>query len=187
MLGTKNKQVPATLLNQKGLTLDKALTICRGNEMAKQHLLRINDAGTSTVRAVRCEAKKTSFQQKTEEKDRKQTQPNCRYCGLEHAKRQCPAHGKTCHKCKKKHFASFCKTKTKGSVNLVNSETDSDITDELYSLTHEVGAFSTKGKRWFVNKTSTLRISTNYLPTGHWFYLLYNLIPRFLQNLSRRH
>ena len=50
VLGTKNKQVQVTLLNQKDLTLDKALSLCRNSELMEQHLIRINDA--STVRAV---------------------------------------------------------------------------------------------------------------------------------------
>ena len=42
VLGTKNKQVRVTLLNQKELTLDKALSVCRSSELTEQHLLKIN-------------------------------------------------------------------------------------------------------------------------------------------------
>ena len=42
VLGTKNKEVRATLLNQKKLTLDKALSVCRSSELTEQHLLKIN-------------------------------------------------------------------------------------------------------------------------------------------------
>ena len=46
VLGTKNKQVRVTLLNEKELTLDKALAVCRSSELTEQHLLKINDYST---------------------------------------------------------------------------------------------------------------------------------------------
>ena len=82
VLGTQNKQVQVTLLNQKDLTLDKALSLCRNSELTEQHLSRINDA--STVRAVQKSINK-------KEKERKLDQINCEYCGMKHAKCKCPA------------------------------------------------------------------------------------------------
>ena len=143
VLGTKNKQVQVTLLNYKDLTLDKALSICRSSELTEQHLTKINDVSTSTVSAIRTEG----MEKKT--RDRKEDQ-NCKYCGLKHAKRNCPAYGKTCHKCRRKnHFATVCKTKIKSVKNL-DAVSDNEITDELYSLTHEIGTVTSNGKRWFV-------------------------------------
>ena len=52
VLGTKNKQVRATLLNQKELTLNKALSVCRNSELTEQHLLKINDNSTSNVSSL---------------------------------------------------------------------------------------------------------------------------------------
>ena len=145
VLGTKNKQVQVTLLNQKDLTLDKALSLCRNSELTEQHLIRINDA--STVRAVQKSIHK-------KEKERKLDQISCEYCGLKHAKRKCPAYGKTCRKCNKKnHFANVCKTKVKSAVKCLRTSSDNDVhseTDDLFCLTHDIGSINSKGKRWFV-------------------------------------
>ena len=93
LLGTKNEQVQVTWLNQKDLTLDKALSLCRNSELTEQYLIRINDA--STVRAVQKSINK-------KEKERKLDQINCEYCCLKQAKRKCPAYGKICRKCNKR-------------------------------------------------------------------------------------
>ena len=52
VLGTKSKQVRVTFLNQKELTLDKALSVCRSSELTEQHLLKINDHLTSNVNSL---------------------------------------------------------------------------------------------------------------------------------------
>ena len=145
VLGTKNKQVQVTLPNRKDLTLDKALSLCRNSELTEQHLIRINDA--STVRAVQKSIHK-------KEKERKLDQINCEYCGLKHAKRKCPAYGKTCRKCNKKnHFANVCKTKVKSAVKCLRTSSANDVhfeTDDLFCLTHDIGSINTKEKRWFM-------------------------------------
>ena len=94
VLGTKNKQVRATLLNQKELTLNKALSVCRNSELTEQHLLKINVNSTSNVSSLQNVLRK--------ERKWKREQRNCEYCGFKHAKRKCPAYGKICHKCNKK-------------------------------------------------------------------------------------
>ena len=52
VLGTKNKQVRVILLNQKELTLDKALSVCCSSELNEQHLLKIYDNSTSNVNSL---------------------------------------------------------------------------------------------------------------------------------------
>ena len=49
VLGTKNTQVQASLLNQQDLTLDRALSICQSTELTEQQLSRINDASPLMV------------------------------------------------------------------------------------------------------------------------------------------
>ena len=53
----------------------------------------------------------------------------------------------------KNHFANVCKTKTKLSVkslDVVCNDTEHSEIGKLFSLTHEIGTVSFKGKRWFV-------------------------------------
>jgi len=88
---------------------------------------------------MRTESADKSFQKKS--RDRKDQ--NCKYCGLKHAKRNCPAYGKTCHKCgRKNHFATVCKTKINSVKNL---EAENHNSDELYSIAHEIGMVKSKG------------------------------------------
>ena len=104
VLGTKSKQVRVTLLDQKKLTLDKALSVCHSSELTEQHLLKMNNNSTSNVNSLQNVLQK--------EREWKCEQRNCEYCGFKHAKRKCPAYGKVCHKCNRKnHFANVCKTK----------------------------------------------------------------------------
>ena len=146
VLGTKNKQVRVTLLNQKELTLDKALSVCRNSKLTEQYLLKINDNSTSNVNFLQNVLRK--------EGEWKREQRNCEYCGFKHAKRKCPAYGKICQKCNKKnHFANVCKTKANLSVkslDAVCNDTEYSEIGKLFSLTHEIGAVSSKGNRWFV-------------------------------------
>ena len=117
VLGTKNKQVRVTLLNQKELILEKALSVCRSNKLTEQHLLKINDNSTLNINSLQNVLRK--------EREWKREQRNCEYCGFKHAKRKCPAYGKICHKCNKKnHFANVCKTKAKFSVKSLDAVCD---------------------------------------------------------------
>ena len=52
VLGTKNKQVRVTLLIQKELTIDKALSVYGNSELTEQHLLKINDNSSSNVNSL---------------------------------------------------------------------------------------------------------------------------------------
>ena len=73
---------------------------------------------------------------------------------MKHAKRKCPAYGKTCRKCNKKnHFANVCNTKVKSAVKCLRISSDNDVhseTNDLFCLTHDIGSINSKGKRWFV-------------------------------------
>ena len=96
VLRTKNKQVRVTLLNQKELTLDKALSVCRSRKITEQYLLKIYDNSTSNVNSLQNVLRK--------EREWKREQRNCEYFGFKHAKRKCPAYGKIFHKCNKKNI-----------------------------------------------------------------------------------
>ena len=129
LLGTKNKQVRVTLLNQKELTLDKALSVCRSSQLTEQHLLKIYDNSTSNVNSLQNVLRK--------KRKWKRKQRNCEYFGFKHAKRKCPAYGKICHKCNKKNLlANVCKTKAKLSVKsldaVCNDTEHSEIGKLLY-------------------------------------------------------
>lgn len=54
---------------------------------------------------------------------------NCRYCGLSHKLRECPAFGKTCSSCSRKnHFGAVCRSKNISTITTY----DSNDNDEFF-------------------------------------------------------
>lgn len=59
---------------------------------------------------------------------------NCTFCGTTHKPRQCPAYGKTCHKCKRKnHFSTVCAARTVACL-ATNESDDSDSELNFYNI-----------------------------------------------------
>lgn len=55
----------------------------------------------------------------------------CKYCGLSHKIRECPAYGKTCTTClKNNHFSTVCKSKNVAAISIHNN--DYSDSDELF-------------------------------------------------------
>ncbi|GFN87428.1 Gag-protease-like protein [Plakobranchus ocellatus] len=77
----------------------------------------------------------------------------CKQCGSEHRPRQCPAYGKTCHKCKgKNHFATVCRSGQKNKTPHKTKVHEVEIGSEEKEQHFWVGELETdKGKRWSVN------------------------------------
>ena len=108
MIGIADHAVRRRLLREKDLSLNTVLDISRASERASMQL-KIGGEDTP-VHAIDRKQKKTSTK-KTDNEGAKTY--DCKYCGSNHKKRQCPAFGKECNKChKKNHFAKLCKSKT---------------------------------------------------------------------------
>ncbi|GFO05737.1 hypothetical protein PoB_003224200 [Plakobranchus ocellatus] len=77
----------------------------------------------------------------------------CKQCGSEHRPRQCPAYGKTCHKCKRKnHFATVCRSRQKNKTPHKTKFHEVEIGSEEEEQHFWVGELETDvGKRWSVN------------------------------------
>ena len=94
------------------MTLEKALDIARAAEStAAQIKVMTVESGLNAV--------------KQKEKEQSDDTPlvndnrirNCRFCGRNHERRNCPAFGQTCAYCKKKnHFVAKCPAKSKVST-----------------------------------------------------------------------
>ena len=97
------------LLRESTLTLEKAIDICRTNEMAASQRHKMEQSGT--IHFTREEKKRG-----TRENPRRHPRPTrpCKYCGDTHAAGNCPAYGKTCSRChKKNHLAKVCQSTSK--------------------------------------------------------------------------
>ena len=97
------------LLRESTQTLQKAIDICRTNEMAASQRHKIEQSGT--IHFTREEKKRGP-----RENPQRNPRPTrtCKYCGDTHAAGNCPAYGKTCSKCSKKnHLAKVCQSTSK--------------------------------------------------------------------------
>ena len=81
------------LLRGTTLTLQKAIDICRTNEMAASQRVKMEQ--TDTVHLVHVNRTRARHADPRKIK-------NCKYCGDSHAAGNYPAFGKTCTKCNKK-------------------------------------------------------------------------------------
>ena len=166
VIWVKDRDLKGRLLRQKGLSLQKAIEMCKSNDITKQQLKSLENeekkpheevnmckqsgrrSSRTTIKPPAQDLKKKTpdFKNKPEKGNSKR---KCKYCGKQmHNKRQdCPAFGSTCHKCKKSnHFASVCNSKRRDQVNTVEDENDSD--SDLSVLTVDVvSAIASKGKQ----------------------------------------
>ena len=125
----------------------------RAAERTEMHIKVINDG--SEVHSVNCKKTKFSEKRAPEENLKKHNQQeksimpevfNCRNCGTEHKRKECPAYGKKCHRCHKlNHFKAMCRSKK--NFNAVERQEDSCFEETLF-----VGAVTSKvqNDEWYV-------------------------------------
>ena len=145
IFGIYNKEIQDHLLGEINETDNfvKSLYEARkiGSKLAQRKLL-----GIVTPTALSVEAIKRGF--KDDYRDFK-SQQKCDYCGWSHrrGKRNCPAFGKTCHKCGgKNHFRTVCKSKESESKHYSRRSdrtkrkniNDIECQDDMEDLTEQV-------------------------------------------------
>ena len=102
----KDISVKERLLREKGLTLQKALDLCRAAESSKSQIraMTSSDANDVMVHPVGIQNGRRHVNKPSS------SVAACDFCGGHHVKGQCPAYGKQCNKCSGfNHFASVCK------------------------------------------------------------------------------
>lgn len=156
--GIRDNDTRRRLLREDKLTLERCVDICRAAECTQQQMKSFHNdprelgESSETVNALtqsrsaarsghaqRGRARYTPSREgqtvrpRRERKDESNAEReqlvDCRYCGQTHARRRCPAYGKSCSICKKpNHFARVCNSKR---VEEIQENTDSDSEDEL--------------------------------------------------------
>lgn len=144
VLGINSKELQEKLLHMEDLNLNRAIRICRANELAKVQLREVQEQ--CSAEAVKVDqlnkGSKTGFQRAKvpaaeggyQRDNRGGELYQCGRCGRKHGPRQCQAYGRRCQKCAQYgHFARFCKS-TRGNVRLVKEvqeqEPNTDTEDE---------------------------------------------------------
>ncbi|KAB0805330.1 hypothetical protein PPYR_02300 [Photinus pyralis] len=103
VMGIYNKSTQEKLLREASLTVTKAIDICRAIEVSRDQSKVLQSE--ATVHSI---SKKSMSNQPVKQVAR-QVATDCQYCGYQHAKRRCPAYGKTCARCQgRNHFARVC-------------------------------------------------------------------------------
>ena len=136
------------LKDSADLTLEKALNMCKADEMTAKHLALFDQKKqTETqeeaeVDAVSRNWSKSTSKQRLEKRNTRErdgydgTRDQCQRCGYVHRSPRCPAMGKTCQKCgRQNHFAKMCHT---GRRIQVLSYQDYDE-DDVGEQEHHVG------------------------------------------------
>ncbi|CAB3985329.1 Hypothetical predicted protein [Paramuricea clavata] len=122
--GIDSNSIRERLLRDNDLTLEKAISIVRAAETSKTQVQKLNNPSLE-VESIHKNFERTSHRKY----QREETKPSrnvgktqsCSRCGSNHAPKQCPAFGQTCHKCHgNNHFAKMCRSK---NLNTQMSET----------------------------------------------------------------
>ena len=96
VIGTSNNNVWARLLSESGLTLDRAIDICRSTEQAEQQL-------NNSAETIHCT--------KADKKKAQEFIKDCKFCGQNHDKKKCQAYGLMCAICLKcNYIARVCQS-----------------------------------------------------------------------------
>ena len=114
--GVHHTQIRERMLREAGLTLARALDVCRAAETNK-HQMDTAVAAHTQIHAVHTQknvshrgityCRPMSYQ--TGSNDKRESASE--YCGQSHAPRHCPAYGKVCKKCSdRNHFAVVCRS-----------------------------------------------------------------------------
>jgi len=137
VFGVTEPALRKKLLQERQLTVEKTIDMCKSGETTAQHL---KDLATATdpneIHALkhRNERKPRLPEDPRDSKGGKK----CKYCGGNHVleREKCPAYGKTCGKYRKSnHFARVCKQRgrRKKPVNTV-SVSSSDSGESLFTI-----------------------------------------------------
>ena len=117
MLGVEDDNTREKLLYETGLTLVKAIEICRACESAKSHLSKIaSQPSPANVHAVGYRKSSNSQQNHPSTSGNqsssgayKGNHPQCNKCGRHHKSGECRAGNIKCYKCEgMDHYAKFC-------------------------------------------------------------------------------
>ncbi len=129
VLGITDAKTREKLLNERPLTLNKCLDICRSVESASEQMKTYE----ATVHKVSTEKTKSFSSSKTKAKSSygdPKTIEKCKFCSGKHAwkKDACPAWGKSCSQCRKKnHLSKCCRNAKVHGVEANGSDSDSSI------------------------------------------------------------
>ena len=138
VLGVNNERTRTRLLQERKLTLNKCLDICKSFETSTSQLKVLAGKEVNKVerKPSRPANKPHSQKFKTQGAKPRPDQVLCKFCAQTHTpkKELCPAWGKECNKCKKmNHFSKCCPPKVKRRIHGVDVQPDTESEEEIIS------------------------------------------------------
>ena len=142
VLGLQNTEVSEKLQLQiePPLTLELAIRIAKNKEVVskqiqeQRHVDAVKTPRSKQTHSSRGPGRGGGPGRSGHATPKQDEKGQCKFCGLSHARRQCPAYGQLCYNCQtKNHFAAVCKKKSysqrEKEVKQVKVECQSDDTD----------------------------------------------------------
>lgn len=189
VLGVEDDNTREKLLYETGLTLAKAIEICRACESAKSHLSKIaSQPSPANVHAVGYRKPSNSQQNhpstsgnQSSSGGYKGNHPQCNKCGRHHKSGECRAGNIKCYKCDGMgHYAKFCTGKDKSlqiksvaavqsveeTVQLVEETAFNPAFGSDFMVIHTLHALKKEKKQWFQNLSLDGNIVNFKLDTG---------------------
>lgn len=125
VLGIRNKDVQEKLLRISELNLDKAIEVCRANEISSAQIKDVQQK--EKIEVIKKYSNKNKEENSRKTSDRS-AEYNCGRCGNKHGPRKCPAYGRKCTKCKKyNHYQNMCRSRL---VREIGQHRDSECVEE---------------------------------------------------------
>ena len=131
VLGIRDESIRKKLLQEKKLSLSRAIDVGRSGETTNIRLKELKNKTPISetddeVNAVR----KSDRQRRDTEMIR-----SCRFCGGKHRRGDCPAYGQTCKKCgRRNHFSQVCQQRNPSqkfkSANMVTQSQQPNLSDD---------------------------------------------------------
>ncbi|GFN85448.1 polyprotein [Plakobranchus ocellatus] len=149
----KEKPLKERLLREDNPTLQKVKDLCLAFEVTQIEIKKMNKAGTTTSGNDQSRSVAPLQQVKKKKFAPEPSKRTCKQCGSEHKPRQCPAYGKTCHKCKgKNHFATVCRSGQKNKTPHKTKVHEVEIGSEEEEQHFWVGELETDKVKKMVSK-----------------------------------
>ena len=132
--GIKSKEIRQLLLTEgDNLTMSKAIEISTSYEITQKCL---NEMTPQVEATANIDEIKKRQQYRNPPKVSQRMIRNCKYCGLNHAVRNCPAYGQICNFCQgQNHFAKTCPRKRRNArVNAIEEDDEYASENQVHSI-----------------------------------------------------
>ena len=130
VLGIRDETIRKKLLQEKKLTLSRALDIGRSSETTNLRQKELKKP-LGTEEEVNALKQNEMMGNERQRKCRDTRRGNCKYCGSNHQRGACPVFGQRCNNCgRQNHFVKVCLQKKYSPVSVLTQHTRPDSSDE---------------------------------------------------------